>query len=77
LACCYRNSLNLGKQYGIKSIAFPAISAGVYGFPMKRACRIALREMNSFLEKSCGIEIIAVCFSNSAYQCYQDAMREL
>jgi O-acetyl-ADP-ribose deacetylase len=77
LACCYRNSLNLGKLYGIKSIAFPAISAGVYGFPMKRACRIALREMNSFLEKSCGIEIIAVCFSNSAYQCYQDAMREL
>jgi O-acetyl-ADP-ribose deacetylase len=76
LACCYRNSLNLGKQYGIKSIAFPAISAGVYGFPMQRACSIALREMNTF-QKSSGIEIFAVCFSNSAYQCYQDAMRKL
>lgn len=77
LACCYRNSLNLGAQYGIKSIAFPAISAGVYGFPMKRACCIALREMKGFLEKNSEMEIIAVCFSNSAYQCYQDAMRLL
>ena len=77
LACCYRNSLNLGRQYGIKSIAFPAISAGVYGFPMERACRIALREMKAFQEKNSGIEIIAVCFSNSAYQCYKNAMREL
>jgi O-acetyl-ADP-ribose deacetylase (regulator of RNase III) len=77
LAFCYRNSLNLAEQYGIKSIAFPAISAGVYGFPMERACRIALREMKAFQEKNSEIEIIAVCFSNSAYQCYQDAMKEL
>ena len=77
LACCYRNSLNLGRQYAIKSIAFPAIGAGVYGFPMERACRIALREMKGFLEKNSDIEIIAVCFRNSAYQCYQNAMQEL
>ena len=77
LACCYRNSLILGRQYGIKSIAFPAISAGVYGFPMERACRIALKEMKRFLEKSSDMEIIAVCFSNSAYRYYQDAMQEL
>lgn len=77
LACCYRNSFALAEKHGIKSIAFPAISAGVYGFPMDRACRIALGEMSAFLEKSNGIEVIAVCFSTRAYQCYQDALREL
>jgi O-acetyl-ADP-ribose deacetylase len=76
LAFCYRNSLNLAEQYGVKSIAFPAISAGIYGFPMERACRIALREMKAFQERSSEIEIIAVCFNNSAYLCYQDALRE-
>jgi O-acetyl-ADP-ribose deacetylase (regulator of RNase III) len=87
LARCYRNSLILGEQHGIKSIAFPAISAGVYGFPMQRACSIAISEMKAFLEKrsdkrtemraEMGMEIIAVCFSGSAYRCYQEAMEEL
>ena len=77
LACCYRNSFALAEQHGIESIAFPAISAGAYGFPMERSCRIALGEMSAFQDKSGGIEVIAVCFSASAYQCYQDALREL
>jgi O-acetyl-ADP-ribose deacetylase (regulator of RNase III) len=77
LACCYRNSFALAEQHDIKSIAFPAISAGVYGFPMERACRIALREMSTFLEKSNGTDVIAVCFSARAYQYYQDALREI
>jgi len=77
LASCYRNSFALAKQYSIKSIAFPAISAGAYGFPLERACRIALGEMSAFLAKSDGIEVIAVCFSTRAYQCYQGVLREL
>lgn len=77
LACCYRNSFALAEQHGIKSIAFPAISAGAYGFPMERSCRIALGEMSAFQDKSGGIEVIAVCFSARAYQCYQAALREL
>ena len=77
LACCYRNTFALAEQHGIKSIAFPAISAGVYGFPMERACRIALREMNAFLEKNEEKKVIAVCFSAMANQCYQDALREI
>jgi O-acetyl-ADP-ribose deacetylase (regulator of RNase III) len=76
LACCYRNSFVLVQQHGIKSIAFPAISAGVYGFPMERACRIALGEMSTFQEKCDGLEVIAVCFSARAYECYQEALRE-
>jgi O-acetyl-ADP-ribose deacetylase len=77
LACCYRNSFALAEQHGIRSIAFPAISAGSYGFPLKRACRIALDEMSTFQDKSDAVEVIAVCFSNRAYQCYQDTLREL
>lgn len=73
LACCYRNSFALALSHGVMSIAIPAISAGAYGFPMERACRIALGEMSAFLEKSDGIEVIAVCFSTRARQCYQDA----
>src|SRR5437762_4172351 len=44
LASCYRNALALGKLKGVKSIAFPAISTGVYGFPVERAAKIAVRE---------------------------------
>jgi O-acetyl-ADP-ribose deacetylase (regulator of RNase III) len=77
LACCYRNCFALAEHHGIKSIAFPAISAGAYGFPMERACRIALREMSTFLEKCDEIEVIAVCFSTKAYLCYIDALRGL
>ena len=75
LANCYRNCFALAELYGIKTIAFPAISAGVYGFPMERACRIALREMTFYLEKN-DSDVIAVCFSERARRCYQDALQE-
>jgi O-acetyl-ADP-ribose deacetylase (regulator of RNase III) len=80
LALCYRNSLALADQYGISSIAFPAISAGVYGFPMERACRIALQEMRTFLQakdERSRMGVFAVCFSHQAHKCYQDALREI
>lgn len=80
LARCYRNSLALADQYDIKSIAFPAISAGVYGFPMERACRIALQEMSTFLQskgEGCRMEVFAVSFSHRAHQCYLDAQKEI
>lgn len=79
LARCYKSCLSLAEQYDIKSIAFPAISAGAYGFPMERACRIALSEMKAFLEQGGeekGVEVIAVSFSPQAHQCYQDALIE-
>jgi len=49
LASCYRNALALAAERGFASLAFPAISCGVYGFPIPRACRIALREIHGFL----------------------------
>jgi O-acetyl-ADP-ribose deacetylase (regulator of RNase III) len=64
LASCYRNSLSLAKKNGIKTIAFPAISTGVYNYPTDQACRIALRETMRFLETDTTREkIIFVCFS--------------
>ncbi|BAY64027.1 Appr-1-p processing domain protein [Calothrix brevissima NIES-22] len=78
LGRCYRNSLALAAQYQLKTIAFPAISTGVYGFPMERACKIAVSEVNKFLHSHKSIEqVIFVCFGQSAYDCYLKVIREL
>lgn len=77
LAACYRNSLTLAVDHGIRSIAFPSISTGVYGFPKERAAAIALREIKVFLQDDDTIDkVIAVCFSAPDYQIYQQSYRE-
>lgn len=78
LAACYRNSLALAKEHGLKTIAFPSISTGVYGFPMDRAARIAVRECRAFLEREPGCEEIRlVCFGAAALAVHQQALREV
>jgi O-acetyl-ADP-ribose deacetylase (regulator of RNase III) len=78
LASCYRASLALAEQHGLKSIAFPSISTGVYGFPIERASRIALREMLAFLRDTQTVErVLAVCFSGRDLAVYQEALREI
>jgi len=78
LANCYRNSLALAEQYSIKTIAFPAISTGVYSFPLERASRIAVSEVKSFLERNSSLEkVLLVCFSERDYQCYLDTVQEI
>ncbi len=78
LANCYRRCFELAKQYSIKTIAFPSISTGAYGFPIERASRIALKEVKNFLEKDNEIDkIILVCFSDKDYKCYLDAYKEI
>lgn len=75
LACCYRNCLSLAEQYAIRTIAFPSISTGAYGFPMERAARIAVSEIKSFLQRDSSVEqVFLVCFGEEAYQCYLSAM---
>jgi O-acetyl-ADP-ribose deacetylase (regulator of RNase III) len=72
LANCYRNSLALAVQHGLKSIAFPAISTGVYGFPLDRATRIAVREVRQFLKGHSQIEkVIFACFGEDAHDTYR------
>jgi O-acetyl-ADP-ribose deacetylase (regulator of RNase III) len=78
LAGCYRHSLTLAAQHGLRTIAFPSISTGAYGFPMDRAARIALREIQTFLEKNPSIEkVLLVCFGQAAYDIYSKALRAL
>jgi O-acetyl-ADP-ribose deacetylase (regulator of RNase III) len=72
LASCYRNSLALGAKHGIKIIAFPCISTGVYGFPYERAAKIAVREVKQFLASHPSIEqVVFVCFLPRDYDCYR------
>lgn len=75
---CYRNSLKLAVEHDIRTIAFPSISTGIYGFPIERASRIAVKTVKAFLEQKESIEkVIFVCFGQHDYQVYQEAMQEV
>lgn len=75
LANCYRNSLKLAVDNQIKTIAFPAISTGVYSFPLERATKIAVTEVKKFLEKNDSIEkVIFVCFDDRTYETYEKVL---
>src|SRR2546430_1866069 len=64
LASCYRSCFALAEEYQLKSIAFPAISCGVYGYPLDEAATIALREMKTFLQRDTTLErLLVVCFT--------------
>jgi O-acetyl-ADP-ribose deacetylase (regulator of RNase III) len=76
LASCYRAALELAVEKGIRTIAFPAISTGVYGFPLARATAIAVSEAKSFLEKNLSLEkVVFVCFGRRAHDCYLSYIR--
>ena len=76
LANCYRNSLKLAAENGIKTIAFPAISCGVYRFPKEEAAEIALKEINKFMEQNKLPEkIIIVCFDDEMYEIYKNLLK--
>jgi len=71
LASCYRTSLELAVENSVRTIAFPAISTGVYGFPLERATAIAISEVRSFLERNPSFEkVIFVCFGKHTHECY-------
>jgi O-acetyl-ADP-ribose deacetylase (regulator of RNase III) len=77
LASCYRSSLKLAVDNQIKTIAFPAISCGIYGYPIKQAARIAVDETIAFLSHQMSIDLVTfVCFDDEVYSSYQDAMRD-
>ncbi|WP_304131632.1 O-acetyl-ADP-ribose deacetylase [Ignavibacterium album] len=72
LANCYQNSLKLAVENQIKTIAFPAISTGVYGFPLDRATEIAIRTVKGFLRDNDAIEkVVFVCFDDNTYEVYK------
>jgi len=78
LARCYQNVLVLAREHGIRSIAFPAISTGVYSFPKARAARIAVREVRAFLETDSSVaRVIFVCFDRATHDGYSAALGEI
>jgi O-acetyl-ADP-ribose deacetylase (regulator of RNase III) len=74
LASCYRSCFELVETHSIKTVAFPAISTGAYAFPVDRAARIALREIEAFLQRNDTVErVIVVCYEQRVYDAYEDA----
>jgi len=78
LASCYRSVFGLVEKHALKSLAFPSISTGAYGFPVGRASRIAIREIMGFLENNRTVEkVVVVCFGRAVYDAYMEALKEL
>jgi O-acetyl-ADP-ribose deacetylase (regulator of RNase III) len=79
LASCYRTALKLAREHGLASIAFPAISTGIYGFPAARAARIAVGAVVSELSADAhGMRRVTFCcFSDASAQCHAEAFSEL
>ncbi len=78
LAGCYRNSLALARRHGLKSIAFPAISTGVYGYPLAAATKVAVETVAAQLEAAPEIErVIFCCFGAKALEAYRAALAAL
>ncbi len=77
LAACYRNSLWLAVKSGVRTIAFPAISTGVYRFPLERATPIAVSEVRRFLAEDASIEQVTfVCHGPRAHGVYTATLRQ-
>jgi O-acetyl-ADP-ribose deacetylase (regulator of RNase III) len=72
LASCYRESLKLAASHELKSIAFPAISCGVYGYPLEQAVKIAVRECAAFAAANpLPDKILFACFDGAALEAYE------
>lgn len=76
LASCYRSSMMLAMEYGIRTIAFPSVSTGIYHFPIERAAEIAIREVRNFLAEHPGQfdEVIWVLFDENTKSIYDSKL---
>ncbi len=78
LASCYRESLKLAQSRGLKSISFPSISTGAYGYPKEAAARVALKSIAGYLKSSQGIEKVRlVVFSPADLEVYRQALDDV
>ena len=76
LASCYASSLALAREHGLRSMAFPAISTGVYGFPAARAAAIAMRTVREALEPGAFDMVAFCCFSEASARLHAQALEE-
>jgi O-acetyl-ADP-ribose deacetylase (regulator of RNase III) len=78
LASCYRESLKLASAKGIKSLAFPSISTGIYGYPLADAARIALGTVKTYLQEHAEIELVRFAlFGQQAFEAYAAELNNL
>lgn len=78
LANAYKNSLTLASLHRLKSVAFPSIGTGAYGYPMDEAAMIALKTVIDYVKTHTDIKLVRfVLFSSKAYQAYEKALQEL
>jgi len=77
LASCYRTCLGMAEERGVETISFPAISAGVYGYPMEEAAAIAIGEVKSHLERNDAKvrQVVFVLFGRAAYETYAAVLK--
>lgn len=76
LAACYRNSLGLAVEHQARTLAFPLISTGAYGYPLDAASAVALREISDFLEADATLEEVrCVCFGAEAFAACKAALQ--
>ncbi len=71
LSACYRNALTLAVEHGCRSIDFPSIATGIYGFPLPQAAHIALRTIMDFLYEHPALEVRMICFNEKTLRAYQ------
>jgi O-acetyl-ADP-ribose deacetylase (regulator of RNase III) len=77
LASCYRKSLELAREYEVRTIAFPAISTGAYNFPSERAARIAVSEIRKFIqENQLPEKVFLICFNKETCRHLKAALSE-
>ena len=75
LANCYRACFAIAHQHGLRSLAFPAISCGVYGYPLRAAASIAVREVTAALAANADIEqVVFACFSDEMLAIYHELL---
>ena len=75
LSSCYVSTFKLALENNVKTLAFPAVSCGIYGFPITQAATIAIKETINFLEKHPEVEAVDfVCFSDEIHDAYQQAL---
>lgn len=77
LASAHRRSLEVALEHGVRTLSFPAISCGVYGYPLEAAARVAVRAVHTFLSNHTEIELVRfVLFNQDTYAAYRAALQE-
>ena len=76
LASCYRESIKIANEHNVKTLAFPAISCGAYGFPIERACEIAMNEVMESIKGTSVEHVVFACSGNDIAKTLQDCLKK-